>query len=125
MRFARIVFTVAGIWGVVVLTPLYFLIDISGRRYPAPTDYPHFFYGFLSVAMVWQIAFLVIGSNPTRFRPVMILGMLEKFGYVVTLLVLYGLGRVSALDAMAAVPDGLLGLLFIAAFAKTADVGPA
>jgi hypothetical protein len=125
MRFARIVFTLAGVWGVVVLTPLYFLLDISGRQYAPPTDYPHFFYGFLSLAMAWQIAFFVIGSNPTRFRPVMILGVLEKFGYVVTLLVLYGLGRVSVVDAMAAVPDAVLGVLFIAAFAKTADVGPA
>lgn len=125
MRFARIVFTVAGAWGVAVLTPLYFLLDISGRQYTAPTDYPHFFYGFLSVAMVWQIAFFVIGSNPTRFRPVMLLGMLEKFSYVVTLLVLYGRGRVPAVDAMAAVPDAVLGVLFVAAFVKTADAGPA
>jgi hypothetical protein len=29
-------------------------------------------HGFLSVAMAWQIAFLVIGSNPARFRPLMI-----------------------------------------------------
>jgi hypothetical protein len=123
MRFARIVFTLAGAWGVVVLTPLYVLLDISGRRYAPPTDYPHFFYGFLSVAMAWQIAFFVIGSNPTRFRPLMIPGMIEKFGYVATLIVLYGLGRVSALDATAAVPDAVLGLLFVAAFAKTAQPG--
>ena len=27
MRFAKIVFIIAGIWGIVVLTPLYFLLD--------------------------------------------------------------------------------------------------
>lgn len=117
MRFARITFTIAGAWGIVVLTPLYFLL-------PAPSDYPQFFYGFLSLAMAWQVAFFIIGSNPTRFRPVMIAGMLEKFGYVVTVFVLYGLGRVSTVDAMTAVPDAVLGVLFIAAFARTADVGP-
>ena len=69
MRLAKYVFTGAGIWGLVVLTPIYWLFDISGRRYAPPVDYPHFFYGFLSVAMAWQIAFLVIGSNPARFRP--------------------------------------------------------
>ena len=119
MRFARVVFIGAGVWGIVVLTPLYWLIDVTGRRYSPPTDYPHFFYGFFSVAMAWQIAFLIIGSNPTRFRPLMIPGMFEKFSYVITLAVLYGQARITAIDAQAAVPDLLLGLLFIVAFAKT------
>ena len=57
MKFARIVFIAAGMWGIVVLTPLYFLVDVTGRQYAPPTDYPQFFYGFLSVAMAWPIAF--------------------------------------------------------------------
>jgi hypothetical protein len=73
MKFAKYVFTGAGIWGIVVLSPLYWLFDITGRRYASPADYPQFFYGFLSVAMAWQIAFLVIGSNPARFRPLGVL----------------------------------------------------
>lgn len=119
MTLARIVFVIAGIWGIVVLTPFYWLVDVTGRRYDPPTAYPHFFYGFLAVALAWQIAFLVIGSNPARFRALMIPAMLEKFGYVATLAALYGLGRITSVDAQAAVPDGLLGLLFILAFVKT------
>lgn len=119
MRFARIAFIAAGVWGVVVLTPLYFLLDVTGRQYAAPTTYPHFFYGFLSVAMAWQIAFLVIGSDPGRFRPLMIVGVVEKLGHVAGVAVLYGQARTSAADAIAAGPDLLLGLLFIAAFVKT------
>jgi hypothetical protein len=119
VRFARIVFVGAGVWGIVVLTPFYWLLDVTGRHYSPPTDYPQFFYGFFSVAMAWQIAFLVIGSSPTRFRPLMIPSMLEKFSYVITLGVLYGQARISATDAQAAVPDLLLGILFIVAFAKT------
>lgn len=119
MRFAKVVFIAAGVWGIVVLTPLYFLIDISGRQYAAPTTYPQFVYGFLSVAMAWQIAFLMIGTSPVRFRPLMIASMVEKFGHVMTVAVLYGQARISTLDAMAAGPDLLLGALFIAAFAKT------
>jgi hypothetical protein len=119
MRFARIVFIGAGVWGVVVLIPLYFLFDISGRQYAPPTDYPHFFYGFVSVAMAWQIVFLMIGSNPARFRALMIPSVIEKLGWVVTLAVLHSQARISTLDASAAVPDMLLGILFIAAFAKT------
>ena len=122
MRFARIVFVGAGIWGLAVLTPLYWLIDITGRRYPAPVDYPHFFYGFLSVALAWQIAFLIIGINPLFFRALMIPGILEKFGWVATLAVLYGQSRISTIDAQAAIPDLALGILFVAAFVKTGAV---
>jgi hypothetical protein len=119
MKFARIVFTIAGIWGIVVLTPFYWLVDVTGRHYAPPAEYPHFFYGFFAVALAWQIAFLIIGSNPQRFRALMIPAVIEKLGFVTTLLLLYGQARVSAIDAQAAVPDGLLGLLFIAAFVKT------
>lgn len=118
-RFARVVFVAAAVWGIVVLTPLYFLVDVTGRQYAPPTSYPQFFYGFLSVAMAWQIAFLVIGSSPKRFRPLMIPAIVEKFGHVVGVAVLYSQGRISTMDAMAAGPDLLLGVLFIAAFANT------
>ena len=119
MKFARLVFTGAGAWGIVVLTPLYFLVDLTGRRYTAPMDYPHFFYGFLSVAMAWQFAFLVIGSNPARFRPLMIPAILEKLGHVAGVAVLYAQGRVSIVDAAAAGPDLFLAALFIISFVLT------
>ena len=119
MRLARFVFIGAGIWGIAVLTPLYWLVDISGRHYAAPNYYPQFFYGFIGVAIAWQIAFLMIGSNPTRFRTFMIPAMIEKFGYVSTLLFLYSQSRISALDMQPAIPDGLLGLLFVVAFLRT------
>ena len=64
MKFAKIVFTVAGVWGIVVLTPLYWLVDVTGRSYSPPTDYPQFFYGFLGVAdsnvMVGAVVLLAI-----------------------------------------------------------------
>jgi hypothetical protein len=123
MKFARITFLVAGVWGIVVLTPLFWLVDVTGRRYTVPADYPHFFYGFLSVAMAWQIAFLIIGSNPARFRPLMIPGLVEKLGYVVILTVLYARGQIPALDAQAGVPDFVLCILFLVAFWKTRPGG--
>jgi hypothetical protein len=123
MRFARFTFVGAGIWGITVLTPLYWLVDLTGRSYPPPTDYPHFFYGFLSVAMAWQIAFLVVGSNPLRYRPLMIPGMLEKLGHVAGVAVLYANARIPAVDAQAAIPDLVLAILFIIAFVKTRGSG--
>jgi len=110
-------------WGIAVLTPLYFLIDLTGWRYAAPVDYPQFFYGILSVAMAWQIAFLVIGSNPVRFRPLMIPSIVEKLGHVAGVAVLYGQGPLSVADATAAGPDLLLAVLFIVAFAMTRKCG--
>ncbi len=119
MKFARIIFTGAGIWGVTVLTPFYWLVDLTGRRYAPPVDYPQFFYGFMAVALAWQIAFLLIGSNPARFRALMIPAMIEKFGYVSTLFVLYGRSLITSIDLQPAIPDGILGILFVVAFIKT------
>jgi hypothetical protein len=49
----------------------------------------------------------------------MVPSILEKFGYVATLAVLHAQGRISSADASPAVPDLLLGVLFVAAFVKT------
>ena len=119
MKFAKYVFIIAGVWGIAVLTPFYWLVDVTGRRYAPPTEYPHFFYGFFAITMAWQFAFLVIGSNPIRFRPLMVPSMFEKFSYVVTLVVLYNQARISAADFQAAIPDVILGILFVVAFVKT------
>jgi len=123
MRFARYVFIGAGVWGVIVLTPLFFLVDVSGKHWLPPATHPHFFYGFLAIAMAWQVAFFIIGSDPRRFRPLMIAGILEKLGFVLTSAVLYAQSRVTASDASVAVPDALLGILFAAAYVRTADAG--
>ena len=119
MKLARIVFLFAGVWGIAVVSPLFFLVDVTGRRYSPPSEYPQFYYGFLAVTLAWQIGFLVIGSDPQRFRPLMIPGVVEKMGYVSTLLVLYSQGRLSAADFSPFVPDFTIGLFFIAAFVKT------
>ena len=119
MRFAKIVFRVAGVWGIVILTPLYFMFDRIGRDYPPPITHPEMYYGFVAVGLVWQFAFLVIASDPVRFRTMMIPAMLEKFGYMATLFVLYAQGRLPFAQLAATSPDLLLGLLFVAAFVKT------
>ncbi len=72
MRFATIVFWVAGIWGLLVLTPLYFMFDLIGRNDPPPITHPGFFYGFVGVGLAWQVAFIIIATDPVRFRPLMI-----------------------------------------------------
>ena len=79
MNFAKKVFLAAGVWGIAELRPLYFLFDGIGRQHASPITYPQFFYGFLAVTMTWQFAFLVIGSDPARFRLMMIPSLLERY----------------------------------------------
>jgi len=43
MKFARIVFWVACVWGLLVITPLYFMFDLIGRKDPPPITHPGFF----------------------------------------------------------------------------------
>lgn len=119
MKFAKIVFWVAAIWGFVALTPLYFLFDTVGRLYPPPITHPELYYGFVGVALVWQVAFAIIATDPARFRLMMIPSMLEKFSYAGALIVLHLQGRLMASQLASGGVDLLLGLLFIAAFLKT------
>jgi len=119
MKFAKIVFWVAGVFGVLVLTPLYFTFDLAGRLDPPPITHPQFYYGFVGVALVWQFVYMPIATDPLRFRPVMILALLAKSSYVTTLLVLYLQGRIAPVQAATGVPDALFSLLFLLAFFKT------
>jgi hypothetical protein len=119
MRFARNVFIAAGIWGLLIVTPLYFLYETVGRQYPPPVTHPDFYYGFVSVTLTWQVAFLVIATDPIRFRPLIIAAVLEKFGYLATLSTLYIQGRLQFGQFAVVSPDAILMLLFVAAFIKT------
>ena len=69
--FARRVFLIAGIWGLLIMLPQYFLEDRIGRTAPPPITHPEYFYGFIGVTIAWQFAFLVISRDPIRYRALM------------------------------------------------------
>jgi hypothetical protein len=121
MKFAKIVFWIAAIWGVLVLTPLYFIFDLIGQKDPPPITHPAFYYGFISLGLAFQVAFIVIARDPVRLRPMMIPCMLEKFGYAATLLALYLQNHLHVQDLALGGIDLLFGILFLAAFFKTAS----
>src|SRR5215468_12423211 len=98
MRFSKIVFWVAGVWGLFVITPLFFIFNLIGKQDPPPITHPGFYYGFATTALAWQIAFFVIASNPVRLRPLMIPSFFEKVSYLTVVVVLYLQGRMQALD---------------------------
>ncbi len=98
MKFAKIVFWIAGIWGVLVLTPLFFIFDTIGRQDPPPITHPLFYYGFVTLGLAWQVAFFVIATDPARFRPMMIPSVIEKLGYTIAVITIYLQGRVRSGD---------------------------
>ena len=119
MTFARRVFLIAGIYGLIVLFPLYFMEAKTGRDFPPPITHPEYYYGFVGVALVFQLVFLVISTDPTRYRPMMIPAVLEKASFGVPVLILFVLNRVPFLMVATAIPDLILGVLFFVAYVKT------
>ena len=119
MKFAKVVFWTAGIYGILAITPLYFLFNRIGQQDPPPITHPGFYYGFAGVALAWQIAFLVIATDPVRLRPIMIPSVLEKLGFGVAIVVLYLQQRVHPADLVLGGVDLLFALLFLISFTKT------
>jgi len=119
MKFAKVVFWIAGIWGLLVITPLYFMFDLIGRKDPPAITHPGFYYGFVGVALAWQLAFLVIARDPVRLRPMMIPSVVEKFTYGIAVVALVMQGRMHRSDLVFAATDSILGLLFVIAYLGT------
>jgi len=124
MTFAKRVFMAAGIWGLLVVPPLFFLYDTVGRQNPPAITHPEYYYGFAAITTAWQLAFLVIASDPIRFRPLMPVAVVEKAGWVGTVGVLYAQDRVAPSALPFAAADLILGVLFTIAFVKTAQIAP-
>jgi hypothetical protein len=119
MKFPRIVFRIAGGWGVLVVTPLYFMFDMIGRNDPPAITHPGFYYGFIGAALAWQLAFFVIATDPVRYRPLMVPSVIEKFTYGIAVIVLFLQKRISCGDLVFSTADLVLGVLFVMAFLKT------
>jgi hypothetical protein len=121
MKFARWVYLIAGIYGLIILMPQYFLERSTSANYPPPIAHPEYYYGFIGVAVAWQVAFLTIARDPIRFRPLMIPAVLEKILFAVAVFALYANGRVATPMTLAAAIDLTLGVLFSIAYIRTAS----
>ena len=119
MKFAKSIFWIAAIWGFLMITPLYFMFDLIGKKDPPPITHPAFFYGFVGVALVWQIAFIFIARDPVRFRPFMIPAILEKLVYAIPVIILVAEKRTNPNDLVFSAIDLTLGALFVAAYIRT------
>ena len=119
MQFARRVFHIAGIYGLAVLLPQYFLEERLARDFPPPVNHPEHFYGFIGVAAAWQVAFLIIAGDPARYRLIMIPGVLEKIAFGGAAIVLYQQQRLASTVLAFGLVDLAWAVLFFAAFMKT------
>lgn len=121
MAFARLTFLIAGIYGLVILLPQYLLEARTGRDFPPAITHPEYYYGFIGVAVAWQIAFLVLAKDPVRYRPMMIPAIIEKGSFGIAVVLLFVLNRVSLPMLGAGLVDLILGALFVIAYMRTLD----
>lgn len=119
MRFAKWVFLLAGMSGLLLVVPPYFLERQTGEDYPPPVTHPEYYYGFLGVTLAWQVLFLVIASDPVRYRQAMLPAMLEKASFVVAISLLYVAGRVDGVWVGFASMDATWLVLFAVAYLRT------
>jgi hypothetical protein len=121
VTFAKRVFLFAGVIGLLILLPQYFMESRIGRDFPPPITHPEHFYGFVGVGTVWQVLFLIIARDPVLLRPAMPAAMLEKLSFGVPAIVLYVQGRLPAMFVGFGLFDLFLGVLFVVSYRRTAE----
>jgi hypothetical protein len=118
-KFAHRVFFWSGVYGIVVLAPQY-LIELGfGPPLVAPIAKPEHFYGFVGVALAWQLVFLVIARDVRRYRLLMLPAILEKLAFGLPVLLLFAADRVGTDVLVFGCLDLVLGALFLLSFIRT------
>ena len=120
-QFPKRVFLTAGIYGIIVLLPQYFLEGKIGRDYPPPITHPEHFYGFIGVALAWQFVFLIIARDVQRYRLLMLPAILEKLSFGLAAVALYATGRAAPSVAAVGSIDLVLAVLFALAYRMTRE----
>ncbi|WP_395614591.1 hypothetical protein [Allosphingosinicella sp.] len=121
MKTARLIFTIAGIYGLIVLAPFLFMERMIAERTPGGLTHPEYYYGFLGAGLVMQLVYLTIGRDPARFRPLMPLGTLAKLAFFIPVVILFLQHRVPSVTLGFASIDVVLGLAFLYAWRTTGD----
>lgn len=119
VRLVSRIFQIAGIWGVLILVPCYFLERKIGLDFPPLINHPEYYYGFLGVALAWQAAFFIIATDPKRFRPIMLAAILEKLSFAAAVTGLYLAHRTSLMSFMLGGLDVIFAVAFAVAYART------
>ena len=119
MRFARVVYLLAGTYGLIVVAPGYFLESRVGRELTPAITHPEYFYGFLGVTIAWQILFLVLATDPVKYRAMIPPSIIEKIGFGIPAIVLFLQHRIPILVLSLGSVDWILAGLFVGAYVAT------
>lgn len=112
LTFPSRMFRWAAIYGVIVLTPMYFA--------PLPDLGAEVLLGFVGLALVFQGVFWVIGGDPLKYRALMPLAVAEKLVFGVPALALFVQGYpIAPPVAVFAAIDLALGVGFLLAWRRT------
>ena len=108
MKSIRIIFALAAAWGLFALLP-----GLFGEAGPRP----EYYYGFIGIALVFQLIFLLLPIDPVPYRALIPLSILEKLSFFLPVTILYAQGRVDTGPVFfGAMVDGLFMLLFALAW---------
>ena len=124
MKAARLIFWIAAVYGILVVSPLFFMEQKLGIDYPPPINHAEYYYAFAGITLAWQILFIFIGASPVRFRPIMIPSILEKFSLLPGFFILFPQGRFPDLWIPLLIIDLGFSVAFLVAFMKTKALPP-
>jgi hypothetical protein len=116
IQFARRLFLAAGIYGVAVIVPMFFLERFIGKEDPPAITHAEFYYGFACTALAWQLVYLMMSRDPLRFRPMLLPAILGKAGFGISVLTLFAQGRLEAPGLVLPSIDLVLAVLFAWAY---------
>jgi hypothetical protein len=123
MKFARVIFGIAAVGGLLFLPSLYFERGMVGRMAPPEINHPELYYGLVGFAVLWQLLLAVIAWDPLRYRPLILIAVLEKFVYTVPAGILYLRGEASPWMVVPTLTDPVLGVLFLVAYLGLGKTG--
>jgi hypothetical protein len=121
MQFAKWVFRIAGIYGVVLIAPMYLLEPVFNAQ-GQPLTHPEHFYGFVGITLAFQFVFLVMSRDVARFRPLIPVCVFEKVVFPAAVWPLYLAGRTPGIVTVFSTIDLLLAVLFTISWFRTRPV---
>lgn len=118
MTFAKWVFRGAGIYGVLCMTPMFFLEPVFNAQ-GQPLTHPESYYGFVGITLAFQFMFLMMSRDPARYRPLIPVCIFEKVIFPAFVIPLYLAGRTPGAVVVFASIDLLLATLFALSWFRT------
>jgi hypothetical protein len=118
VKISRNIFRISAVYGILILAPQLFresAFTIAGSQ----LNHPEFFYGFFLVSLAFQVVFLIISTDPIRYRPIMLACFIEKAGHATSCVWLFLNNRLAKDMLIASSPDVLMLCLFIYSYIIT------